>query len=517
MVAETVHLLPGQGGYRPGIFAGDSSPEVAEVLRIADQVAGEFGHGGVAAHLTSPDGPSAAELVRSDSFALQLAVFAAGVGSFRIATREQAAQLVVGHSMGEIAALTVAGAFELADGARLVCHRSRALSTHFPLPGGMVALELTASRTAHLVGAVDAPGLAVAVSNAPQQTVVSGTDEAVAKVARLAEALGVQATRLNAPFPFHSPLLALAAEAFTAEIGAIRQRPLRLAVYSPVAEAYLTDSADLKALLARQLTSPVRFLAAVRELHADGARHFVECGKAGLAGLVRRSVPDVTVSGTVGAPAAAAAIASAATPAVAPVTVAVAAPAAATPAADSGSVLEELRELYATTLGYPVEAITGDADLEADLGIDSLKRAEMLGKVTAHFGLLDHADDVRFIAQPTLTELAELITNTLAGGVQAPAVVAAPAAATPAADNGSVLEELRELYATTLGYPVEAITGDADLEADLGIDSLKRAEMLGKVTAHFGLLDHADDVRFIAQPTLTELAELITNTLAEAR
>jgi len=73
-----------------------------------------------------------------------------------------------------------------------------------------------------------------------------------------------------------------------------------------------------------------------------------------------------------------------------------------------------------------------------------------------------------------------------------------------------VLEELRELYASALGYPVEVITGDADLEADLGIDSLKRAEMLGKVSAHFGLGESAVDGRFVAQPTLADLAELIT-------
>ncbi|GHH65063.1 hypothetical protein GCM10018781_16880 [Kitasatospora indigofera] len=82
---------------------------------------------------------------------------------------------------------------------------------------------------------------------------------------------------------------------------------------------------------------------------------------------------------------------------------------------------------------------------------------------------------------------------------------------------GVVLEELRELYAVTLGYPVEAITGEADLEADLGIDSLKRAEMLGKVTAHFGLHGSSDDVRFIAMPTLAELAELVVATLSTAR
>ncbi|MFF5923829.1 acyltransferase domain-containing protein [Streptomyces flavochromogenes] len=509
MAVETVFLLPGQGGYTPGLFAGDDSPEVAEVLGTVDRIAAEFGRGGVSHLLRQPDAPSAADLVRADSFALQLAVFAAAVGSFRIAERQETPDVVVGHSMGEIAALTVTGAFTPADGARLVCHRSEALLAHCPSDGGMVALELPAARAAHLVGAVADRGLAVAVSNAPRQTVVSGPDEAVKVVARLAEALGVQATRLNAPFPFHSPMLAVAAHAFGETITGIRQHPLRAAVYSPVAGGYVQDDTDLKALLVRQLTTSVGFMAAVRELHADGARRFVECGRAGLSGLVRRTVPEVDTTGTARAARSAGGAAPVGTPTES------APPASAPVAAPAPPVLDELRELYASALGYPVEVITGDADLEADLGIDSLKRAEMLGKVSARFGLGESAVDGRFVAQPTLADLADLITE-VRGSV--PAAEAAPVTATEAApDPVGVLDELRELYASALGYPVEVITGDADLEADLGIDSLKRAEMLGKVSARFGLGESAVDGRFVAQPTLADLADLITAVRPSAR
>ncbi|MEO7615175.1 MAG: acyltransferase domain-containing protein [Streptosporangiaceae bacterium] len=390
MSVETVFLLPGQGGYSPGAFAGEAAPEVAEVLAVVDRVAAEFGRDGVSRLLTEPDAPGPAELMRSDSFALQLAVFAAGVCWFRLAARGATPDVVVGHSMGEIAALTVAGAFDLADGARLVCHRSEALLAHCPEDGGMVALELAEPRAAHLVGAVAERGLAVAVANAPRQTVVSGPDGAVATVASLAETLGVRVTRLTAPFPFHSPMLALAAHAFAHAITGIRQRPPHLGVYSPTAGGHVRGDTDLKALLARQLTTAVQFLAAVRELHAAGAETFVECGDAGLSGLVRRSVPAVSTSKSTSAPAE-------------PVVIA---------PAPAGGVLEELRELYAVSLGYPVEVITADADLEADLGIDSLKRAEMLAKVSAHFGLGESAQDGRFIAQPTLAALADLIAVT---------------------------------------------------------------------------------------------------------
>ncbi len=79
----------------------------------------------------------------------------------------------------------------------------------------------------------------------------------------------------------------------------------------------------------------------------------------------------------------------------------------------------------------------------------------------------------------------------------------------PVLDRESVVSQLRELFAGTLGYPVEMVTADADLEADLGIDSLKRVEMLAKVSAQFGLGESIESGRFIAQSTLAEVAELV--------
>jgi acyl carrier protein len=96
-----------------------------------------------------------------------------------------------------------------------------------------------------------------------------------------------------------------------------------------------------------------------------------------------------------------------------------------------------------------------------------------------------------------------------------PAAARAPGVAPTAPTNGvgAVIEELRDLYARTLGYPREAITASADLEADLGIDSLKRAEMLVKVTAHFRLPE-AGTAHFVQHQTLSELADLVVTAQA---
>lgn len=427
-------LLAGQGAYRPGLFASEASnQEISQVLATVDAVAAEFGRSGVRTWLFDPQGPAAADLARTDPFGLQLAVFGAAVGEYYRAARAGTPDVVVGHSLGELAALAVAGCFDLADAARLVGHRSVALANAALEPGGMLSLDLSERRAAHLVGAVGDRRVAVAVVNAPSRTVVSGPDVVLDAVRRVADALGVRTVRLPAPYAFHSPGLALAAQAFAESAAAFRRRPARLPVYSPVLGDYVSDTADLVGLLVRHLTTPVDFLGAVRALHAEGLRSVVECGRSGLAALVQASVPDVVSAGdSVPEPVAPAAPGQteppltavpqtpAPQPAVPHTTVplpqtavppARIAPAAAAP--NAGTVTDRLRELYATTLGYPLEAVEADADLEADLGIDSLKRAEMLGKVGAMFDLPGSVNDGRFLAHTTLAELAGMIAASL--------------------------------------------------------------------------------------------------------
>jgi [acyl-carrier-protein] S-malonyltransferase len=372
---------------------------VEPVLAAADAVAAEFGHLGVRALLTDASSPAAAELARADPFALQLAVFAAALGEFRLAARSAAPDLLVGHSLGELAALTVAGGFDVADGARLVCLRSQALAECVSVPGGMLAVEMTERRAAHLVGVVGDRQLAVAVVNAPARTVVAGPEPGLELARTAAAALRVQTVRLPAPYAFHSPGLALAACNFAETAASVRQRPLRMPVFSPLLGDYVTDTDSFVSLLARHLTTRVDFLAAVRTLHGEGMRVIVECGRSGLGDLVRASVPDVLVGSSLAEKSAAPATTEQ--------------PAATDADVKDEELVTQLRELYATELGYPFNAVEEDADLEADLGIDSLKRAEMLGKVAVHFSLPESVQDGRFMGHATLAELAGMITKTL--------------------------------------------------------------------------------------------------------
>jgi acyl transferase domain-containing protein/NAD(P)-dependent dehydrogenase (short-subunit alcohol dehydrogenase family) len=163
------------------------------------------------------------------------------------------------------------------------------------------------------------------------------------------------------------------------------------------------------------------------------------------------------------------------------------------PAAPAVENLEGmLLGVVAERTGYPVEMVSLDADLEADLGIDSIKRVEIIGafRRAAVFGqdappswFMEEMAAVRSL-RPILAGVSRLRGKTAAPTVSASEPVTAKTAPVPSqAPAAPVVEDLEGMLlgvvAERTGYPVEMLSLDADLEADLGIDSIKRVEIIG--------------------------------------
>ncbi|MEV6645654.1 SDR family NAD(P)-dependent oxidoreductase [Amycolatopsis sp. NPDC051371] len=143
------------------------------------------------------------------------------------------------------------------------------------------------------------------------------------------------------------------------------------------------------------------------------------------------------------------------------------------------SVLETIVEVIGERTGYPVEMIEPDLDLEADLSVDSIKRAEIAGELASRLGLVG-GDVEEFAKARTAAAIAEMV------GAQRPNVALGAPDAPNATLGRSVLETVVEVIGTRTGYPVEMIEPDLDLEADLSIDSIKRAEIAGELTIRLG-------------------------------
>jgi [acyl-carrier-protein] S-malonyltransferase len=202
-----------------------------------------------------------------------------------------------GHSLGQITALLAAGAVDRGDGFRLAARRAElSQASADARPGRMAALVGTEVKVAVRVcqGADD---VWVANDNAPGQVVIAGTPEGLTAAEERARQLGVRRVMpLDVGHAFHTPLLADAAQGL---------RPLldELAFHEPAAPVVAntdalghTDPGSWPDQLTRHLVEPVRWRESQRALAASGATSFIEVGPGRvLAGLAKRTVPDVTV------------------------------------------------------------------------------------------------------------------------------------------------------------------------------------------------------------------------------
>jgi len=297
-------VFPGQGAYLEDTFLdwADRWPQIGRTFRDIDDGIAALGGVATASILLGGDPPSLNDLLVDDPDVLQLALFGTAVAAYRIvASTRLRPDVLVGHSLGEIAALVAAGVFTIGQGARIVHIRSRCLRAAVG-SGGMLVLRTGPRGAQAVVDSIEVAELVVAVENGPRQTVLAGPAEALRTAEQRARANGVAAARISSPYPFHSPLLEPVAAEFTRRLRAelaTTGRCLR-PVYSPIMQRFYTDDDDFAEILARHLVLPVRFTGGLRYLGDRGVRTFIECGaRDALTGIVRATLPGIDASPTI--------------------------------------------------------------------------------------------------------------------------------------------------------------------------------------------------------------------------
>lgn len=217
---------------------------------------------------------------------------AAALAAFRAAGFE--AGHAAGHSLGEYTALYAAGSFDFATGLRLVSERAEAMEEAGQRrPGAMAAiLGAPAEALIEICAAVSREVGAVTPANwnSPEQTVISGEPAAVERaIERLKSAGAKRALPLNVGGAFHSPLMADARERLAAALAGAKISAPRMTFASNVTGQPESDPERIRALLADQMTSGVRWMDCVGSLARAGAVMFVELGPGkALAGLLKR-------------------------------------------------------------------------------------------------------------------------------------------------------------------------------------------------------------------------------------
>lgn len=281
-------VFPGQGSQSVGMLAGVAAadPQVRSTFAEASQVLGYD------LWKLASEGP---EAQLNETERTQPAMLAAGVATWRLwRGRGGGLPLIVsGHSLGEFTALVCAEALEFAPAIDLVRFRGQIMQEAVPQGTGAMAAILgledadieAACREAAQGAVVEAANF-----NSPGQVVIAGEAAAVQRAIELCKARGAKrAVALPVSVPSHTSLMKAAAERLAERLGALSVRTPHVRYLSAVDAAEHVSPDEIRALLVRQLSSPVRWSQTLKALTASGVSQVIECGPGKvLTGLNRR-------------------------------------------------------------------------------------------------------------------------------------------------------------------------------------------------------------------------------------
>jgi [acyl-carrier-protein] S-malonyltransferase len=298
-------VFPGQGSQAVGMGAelAKTSAAARAVFAEVDDALGqklsELMFAGPLDALTLTE--NAQPALMAVSLAVMRALEAEG---FRLSDK---VKYVAGHSLGEYSALAAAGALSVADAARLLRIRGRAMQTAVPVgQGAMAALLGVGKDAAEKLAAEAAQGevCQLANDNEPTQAVISGAKSAIDRAAQLAKAHGVRRFMpLNVSAPFHCALMQPAADAMAQALAQTEVKAPAVPLIANVLAAPISDPAEIKKRLVEQVTGTVRWRECVAAMAAGGVTEMYEIGSGKvLAGLAKRIVPTLQAA-SVGTPA----------------------------------------------------------------------------------------------------------------------------------------------------------------------------------------------------------------------
>jgi [acyl-carrier-protein] S-malonyltransferase len=298
-------VFPGQGSQAVGMgkALADNFASARNVFAEVDDALGE--------KLTAImwDGPADRLTLTQNA---QPALMAVSLAAMRVLEAEAGLDLardaafVAGHSLGEYSALAAAGSLTIADSARLLRIRGKAMQAAVPVGvGAMAALLGLEFETACAVAAEAAQGevAQAANDNGGGQVVVSGNKAAVERAIEIAKAKGAKrAMLLPVSAPFHCTLMQPAADAMAQALAQVTVRPPAVPLVANVLARAVTDPAEIVKSLIEQVTGTVRWRECVAYMAVNGVTAFYEVGAGKvLSGLVKR-IADGATGTAIGTP-----------------------------------------------------------------------------------------------------------------------------------------------------------------------------------------------------------------------
>ena len=524
-----VFLFPGHGAQYPDMLA-ELAARYAVVHDTFARVDARYreltGHTLTSRMFSAGSGDPARFL--EDPEVTQPAIFAASIAVFRLLGEMGVEpEVLAGHSLGELTALAASGVLSIDDAVTAVHGRGRAVKTIEPGRwGSLLSVDLRSVENRYLVNRLmllarsQGGHVGIGVVNTATRTVLSGDADSIERIATACQAHDIKAVRLPVSHAFHSDLLAPAVPIYEQTLRSLSWHAPRRRVLSGILGDYYreTDVEHLPAFLAQQLITPFDFGKLVERVYDEGLRIFVEVGpKATLSGLVRETlagreafivptnVPSLGAVESVDRFATFAEVHSLCGD---------------RPgerwrrypdssARSSGATVESghpgLLPIVARVTGYPLALLDPGKRMATELGMSRRVRDDIVRAVSDHLGTPVPGATVPDDA--TLDALLRHLAGSGAGRVTAaepasagsrapaevrravePPPVEPPPAPTAAPLDVAAIDRLvLDVARAKTGYPAEVLELDLDLEGELGIDSLRQAEILATLREHLEL------------------------------
>jgi [acyl-carrier-protein] S-malonyltransferase len=296
-------VFPGQGSQKVGmgVELAQASAAAREVFEEVDDALGQK------LSAIMREGPDETLTLTENA---QPAIMANAIAVLRVLEREggivlaEKCDYVAGHSLGEYSALCAAGAFSLADTARLLKLRGQAMQAAVPVGEGAMAALLGADvdkAQALVDAAAQGEVCTIANDNDPAQVVISGHRTAIERAVAMVKEHGIKrGMMLPVSAPFHCPLMEPAAQAMAEALGQTMPGPLRVALFANVTAAMVDKPGLVRRQLVEQVTGRVRWRESVLAMQAAGVERFVELGGKVLAPMITRTATEVTTVSVVG-------------------------------------------------------------------------------------------------------------------------------------------------------------------------------------------------------------------------
>ena len=287
----TAFIFPGQGSQKVGmgVELAEASAHAREVFEEVDEALNQK------LSALMKEGPESELTLTSNA---QPAIMANSIATLRVLEKEfgvalaEKAHCVAGHSLGEYSALCAAGAFGLAETAKLLRLRGIAMQDAVPIGVGAMAALLGADidkASALAEAAAEGQVCEIANDNDPTQVVISGHAEAVDRAIEMAKDHGIKrGIKLPVSAPFHCSLMEPAAQRMKIALADTAPTGFTVPLYANVTASRVTDPAEEQKLLVDQVTGRVRWRESVIAMSDAGIEQFVELGGKVLGPMVGR-------------------------------------------------------------------------------------------------------------------------------------------------------------------------------------------------------------------------------------